>query len=115
VSLVETSLIEHSLNALSLEIKFGVQNKGCSKFIQDITLYLQKCEDYCGSCPDGGALLQYGSSVCLQTCPDGYYENSASTQCEKCDKNCTACSLTSTQCNSCGLMSGKYFFLDSNL
>jgi len=96
VSLVETGLVEHSLNALSLEIKFGVQNKGCSKFIQDITLYLQRCEDYCGSditlylqrcedycgsCPDGGALLQYGSSVCLLTCPDGYYENSASTQC----------------------------------
>ena len=81
VTLVETDLVPHTLNALTLQIVFGVHNKACSKFVQDISLYLQKCKDYCGTCPDGGALLQFGSNVCLSTCPDGFLTNTALTQC----------------------------------
>jgi hypothetical protein len=81
IALVETDLVAHTLNALTFQIVFGVQNKACSKFIQDISFYLQKCKDYCGTCPDGGVLLQFGSSVCLSTCPDGFFKNTAQTQC----------------------------------
>jgi hypothetical protein len=80
-TLVESNLVPHILNTHTLGIKFGVVNQGCNKFIQDISLYLQKCQDHCTSCPDGGTLLQYGTTTCLSTCPNGLFANAEQTQC----------------------------------
>ena len=41
--IVETPLILHTGNSLTLTIKFGFPNIGCSKLVQDISIYLQKC------------------------------------------------------------------------
>ena len=59
--------------------------------MQDLTIYTNKCQDYCTTCPDGGKILQYGSSVCLKVCPVGYYVSSDGTQCLKCNSPCIDC------------------------
>lgn len=66
---------------MTVKIGFGSISQSCQKLVQDISVYLQKCPAYCNSCPDGGIVLQYASTVCLKTCPQGYFISSDGTQC----------------------------------
>ena len=50
----------------------------------------------CTKCP---ALKALSNGVCLDTCPDGTYDNAGF--CDSCDIACTKCSTTSTTCSQC--------------
>lgn len=61
-------------------------------------------------------MLQYGSSTCLLTCPEGYYVNPDSTKCLKCSSSCIGCITTETNCIKCGLINDIAHFLeDTNI
>jgi hypothetical protein len=61
-------------------------------------------------------LLQYGSTMCLASCPVGFYVNSNNDKCLKCDDNCKECQGTATNCLKCGPINNvNYFLTDSNL
>lgn len=97
-------------------MNFGIAGQSCVKLIQDISIYLQKCVSYCGSCPDGGTILQFGSSICLTSCPSGFYVNAEGTQCLKCTLPCVDCAGTATNCTMCGVVNNKKYYLnDTNL
>ncbi len=75
-----------------------------------------KCADYCDSCPDGGSILQFGSAVCLKTCPVGFYVSSDETQCLKCASPCIDCEGSDTNCTLCGFINNtRYYLNDTNL
>ena len=75
-----------------------------------------KCADYCTSCPDGGDIMQFGSTICLKTCPIGFYVSSDGTQCFKCTSPCIDCEGTATNCTLCSTINNvKYFLNDTDL
>ena len=60
--------------------------------------------------------MQFGTTICLKTCPVGYFVSSDGTQCLACTSPCVGCSGTATNCTLCGTISNvKYFLNDTNL
>jgi hypothetical protein len=92
---------------MTITFKFGTQTETCKKQLQDISLYSQKCADYClsNNCPD---LTPYYkdpfASRCVDDCQDGYTESG--TTCiplEMCHSTCGTCTVKNdpNQCTSC--------------
>lgn len=76
VSLTQTIIegeVVHNTSTMTITFKFGTQTETCRKQLQDISLYSQKCADYClsNNCPD---LTPYYkdpfASRCIDDCPD---------------------------------------------
>lgn len=60
--------------------------------------------------------MQFGSTICLTTCPSGFYVSSDGTQCLQCSSPCLDCEGTATNCTLCGTISNvKYFLNDTDL
>lgn len=60
--------------------------------------------------------MQFGSTICLQTCPAGYYISSDGTQCLQCTSPCIGCAGSATNCTLCGTISNvKYYLNDTDL
>ena len=54
---------------------------------------------FCQSCVNGWFLFGF---TCVQTCPAGYFGNTANNHCEPCDySTCKTCSQSATSCTSC--------------
>ena len=101
---------------LTITIAFGTVAEGCTKLVQDISVYLQKCAGYCKSCPDGGSILQYGTTYCLSTCPTGYFVSPDGTLCLKCSTDCVDCEGTIGNCTLCGVINNlKYYLNDTDI
>ena len=47
--------------------------------------------------------LVYGSTICIEVCPDGQYQNVTDFTCMLCSASCLTCVNTATECLSCGL------------
>ncbi len=54
---------------------------------------------------DVNHFLVYGTTICSDRCPIGYYSNATSFKCLACDANCYECVDDSKKCTSCGLTS----------
>mgnify|MGYP001384196859 CR=1 FL=1 len=69
--------------------------------------------DQCSACYSGYFLQPVGSAAnCLETCPNGYYQNTAANICSSCSTECTTCTgASSTECLSC---SGGYYLVPSS-
>ena len=84
-----------------------------SGYWKDITNNIcAECNVACTVCSDGthtqctscqlGYFQQPSSSICLNSCPDGYWEDSTNHICATCDPACSVCSAqTHTQCTAC--------------
>ena len=60
--------------------------------------------------------MQFGSTICLKTCPLGYFVSSDGTQCLVCTSPCIGCSGTATNCTQCSTINNvKYFLNDTDL
>ncbi|XP_043278342.1 furin-like protease 2 isoform X2 [Venturia canescens] len=57
-------------------------------------------QDSCLSCAPAH-LRVTDLAVCLQQCPDGYYENSENNTCVPCEANCASCQDRPDHCTSC--------------
>ena len=110
VSLTQTIIegeVVHNTSTMTITFKFGTQTENCRKQLQDISLYSQKCADYClsNNCPDLTPYYQDPfASRCIDDCPDGYTESG--TTCvplEMCHSTCGTCTVKSdpNQCTSC--------------
>lgn len=76
--------------------------------------------DECYSCrqnSDDGKdyFLQYGTTTCVETCPDGQYPNATSLKCLICDSNCDTCSSDSVTCDTCYMDGGAHVFLEGTV
>ncbi len=106
----------HTANSLTIKVTFGAIAQSCPKLVQDLTVYIKECKSHCQTCPDGGSYLQYGTTKCLLTCPEGFYLNSESTHCYPCSSGCVGCSGAASNCTKCGMINGKVHYLnDTNL
>ncbi|KAL4449882.1 hypothetical protein ABPG74_015001 [Tetrahymena malaccensis] len=56
-------------------------------------------QNQCTQCT--GDLYLNPGNLCLKTCPDGQFQNSANNKCEPCDSNCKTCSTAKNNCISC--------------
>ena len=55
----------------------------------------------CSAC-NTGYFLQPNSTTCLDSCPDGYWQDSANHSCASCDNSCTQCTGSlNSQCSAC--------------
>lgn len=73
-TIVEGEVV-HNTGPFTLVLEFGTQGETCRKQIQDISVYFEKCQTYCGSndCPDTEPYYKHPVDVrCLSNCPDGY-------------------------------------------
>lgn len=69
------------------------------------------CHESCETCGGAGQdscltcapahLYVIDLAVCLQTCPDGYFENSENKTCVPCEANCASCQDRPDYCTSC--------------
>ncbi|XP_017145820.1 furin-like protease 2 isoform X2 [Drosophila miranda] len=69
------------------------------------------CHDSCETCAGAGPdscltcapahLHVIDLAVCLQVCPDGYFENSRNRTCAPCEPNCASCQDHPEYCTSC--------------
>ena len=70
------------------------------------------CDDACSNCTDStvnqcsackpGYFLQPSSTICLDSCPVGYWRNTTSNTCMECDIACSNCTnATNTECSAC--------------
>jgi hypothetical protein len=110
ISLTETIIedeVVHNTSTFTITFKFGTQTDTCKKQLQDISLYSQKCADFCVSndCPD---LTPYYQDPflprCVENCQDGYTENGTSCVIlEMCHSTCGTCSVKNNadQCLTC--------------
>uniref|UniRef100_A0A0C9QJY7 furin n=1 Tax=Fopius arisanus TaxID=64838 RepID=A0A0C9QJY7_9HYME len=57
-------------------------------------------QDSCLSCAPAH-LRVTDLAVCLQQCPEGYYENTENSTCVPCEANCASCQDRSDHCTSC--------------
>jgi len=67
--------VVHNTGPFILVLEFGTQGETCRKQIQDISVYFEKCQTYCGSndCPDTGPYFKHPvDAKCVSVCPDGY-------------------------------------------
>ena len=73
-SILEGQVV-HNDAAFTLTIDFGTQGETCRKSIQDISVFFEKCQTYCGSndCPDVEPYYKHPvDSKCVSICPDGF-------------------------------------------
>ncbi len=76
---------------------------------------LTSCPGY--TAPSGlPIIMQFGTAICLKTCPVGFYVSADGTQCLKCTLPCVDCEGTATNCTLCGMINNtKYFLNDTDL
>lgn len=48
-----------------------------------------------------GYFVYLATNECFNPCPDGYFGNASSGNCEECDASCSTCVTSSTNCLSC--------------
>lgn len=68
----------HKSENFELKIEFGSQSETCRKIVQDISIYYEKCESFCGSniCPNIEPYYKHPSlPECVSNCPFGYTES----------------------------------------
>jgi len=87
--------VVHNTGPFTLVFEFGTQGETCRKQIQDISVYFEKCQTYCGSndCPDTEPYFKHPvDSRCVSVCPVGYIESS---------HNCIPTQLCHSTCDTC--------------
>ncbi len=90
-----------------MTVEFGTQGETCRKIIQDISIYYEKCQSYCGSndCPDVEPYYKHPTlNKCVSLCPPGYTESA--NDCIPtafCHSSCGTCSTKNdaSQCLTC--------------
>ena len=94
---------------------YGVDSTNlCSACHASCSQCFEAANDTCTACAEN-KFLQYGTTTCVDSCPDGQYENSTARKCLPCDSNCKTCDTEAENCTSCFLVNGFYVYLDQNL
>jgi len=82
--------------------------------LSPISLIILACNSSCVTCNDGSTCLKCNAGYlnnagyCLNSCPTGYYNNSVTNNCDKCNiTNCDQCDSTLTKCLLCA--NGYYY------
>jgi proprotein convertase subtilisin/kexin type 5 len=82
----------------------------CSTCIGSTINECTSCTSFNGS----DYYLIHGTTICNQTCPDGQYEDETDNKCKVCNTECLTCSLTSSNCTTCGRVNGIKLYLENN-
>ena len=106
-TLIEGQVL-HTGSTFTLSFSFGTQADTCSKLIQDISIYYEKCHSYCGSndCPNIEPYYRHPVNLqCISDCPEGFNEAVGNTCAARafCHSTCDTCSLPNdpTKCLTC--------------
>lgn len=113
----------HSSPILKIGFFFGIVNQNCRKMIQDVTIYYEKCNSYCGSndCPLVEPYYKHRTdlrcvsvctpdyadipnNVCVNNCPNGFTEDGVNCKTfEFCHSTCGQCAVKNNvnQCTTC--------------